>query len=498
MTQPHVDVLIIGAGISGISSAWHIQKRCPGKTYGILEQRDNIGGTWDLFRYPGIRSDSDMYTLGYRFKPWTDKKAIADGNAIRRYLNETADQNSIRDKIRFGRQVKRASWSSDTARWTVETARTETGETEHFTCNFLSVCAGYYDYEEGYTPEFSGRDRFRGQVIHPQHWPEGLDYEDKRVVVIGSGATAVTIIPEMAKNAAHVTMLQRSPSYMASRPAEDGGAQFLMKILPAKLVYTLIRWRNVFLQMYFFNAARSRPEKTKERLLDMLRDQLPANYDVETHFTPDYDPWDQRLCLVSDSDLFEAISNGTASIATDKIEAFTETGIKLTSGKQLEADIIVTATGLNLHNFGGAEVFVDGRHIPSGECMTYKGMMYSGVPNLAATFGYTNASWTLKADLTSEFLCRILNYMDKVGAVQCAPHLHDPEVKEEPIVDFSSGYFKRAEHKMPKQGSKKPWKLNQNYALDIIAMRYGKIDDGVLEFKKSGQPVAEPAAMAAE
>ncbi len=500
MVANHSDVLIIGAGISGISAAWHLQKLCPQKSYTILERRARIGGTWDLFKYPGIRSDSDMYTLGYRFKPWTDEKAIASADSILHYLNETADENNIRQHMRFNRHVKEAHWSSDRALWTVDVIREDTGETEKFTCKFLFSCAGYYNYDTGYTPEFEGRDDYRGQIIHPQHWPEDLDYNDKRVIVIGSGATAVTLVPELAKDASHVTMLQRTPTYMASKPSIDAAARFMMKFLPDKFVYDLIRWRNVLLQMYIYRTSKKKPEKVKEYLLDLLKDELPEDYDIEKHFSPDYNPWDQRVCLVTDGDLFSGITDGSINIVTDHIETFTEKGLKLKSGEELEADIIITSTGLDLHNFGGARVFVDGREIASGECMTYKGMMYSDVPNMAVTFGYTNASWTLKADLTSEFVCRILNHMDEIGTVQCMSHLSDPEVEEEPIVDFSSGYFLRAQHRMPKQGSKKPWKLNQNYALDIMSLRFGRVEDGVLTFKTADELKAietEPA-MAAE
>jgi len=495
----HVDVLIVGAGISGISAAYYLQKKCPQKTYAILERRGAIGGTWDLFRYPGIRSDSDMYTLGFAFEPWKEQKAIADGPSILNYVNRTAEEYGIDKKIRFGRWVKTARWSSADARWTVDVEQSDNGDVEQWTCSFLSFCSGYYNYDAGYTPDYPGRADFKGQLIHPQHWPDDLDYADKRIVVIGSGATAVTIVPVAAEKAAHVTMLQRSPTYMISRPSEDAGANFLRKFLPAKLAYGLIRWRNVLMQLLLFKLARGRPKMMKNKLLTEAKELLPDGYDVETHFTPSYNPWEERLCLVPDADLFEAVSTGSASIVTDHIETFTETGIKLRSGAELEADIIVSATGLDLQVAGGAEIFVDGVRINTGEAMTYRGMMYSDVPNMSVTFGYTNASWTLKADLTSEYMCRLLTHMDEVGAVAATPRLRDPEVTEEPFVDFSSGYFKRAEHKLPKQGSKKPWKLNQNYALDILALRYGKMDDGVLEFRRAGEGVAEETpALAAE
>ena len=494
----HVDVLIVGAGISGVSAAYYLQKDCPQKSYAILERREAMGGTWDLFRYPGIRSDSDMYTLGFAFEPWKEQKAIADGPSILNYVNRTAEKYGIDKKINYGRQVKSAHWSSADAQWTVEVERAD-GGAERWTCNFLSFCAGYYNYDAGYTPDYPGREQFEGQFIHPQHWPQDLDYTRKRVVIIGSGATAVTILPVMAERAAHVTMLQRSPTYMISRPSEDAGANFLRKIMPAKMAYGLIRWRNVLMQLLLFKLARGRPAMMRKKLTNDARDLLPEGYDVETHFNPRYNPWEERLCLVPDGDLFEAVSNGSASIVTDHIETLTENGVKLKSGEELEVDIIVSATGLALQVAGGVELFVDGARVETGKIMSYRGMMYSGVPNMSVTFGYTNASWTLKADLTSEYMCRLLNHMHRIGAVSATPRLHDPEVTEEPFVDFSSGYFKRAEHMLPKQGSKKPWKLNQNYALDILALRYGKMDDGVMEYRRKGESVEEEApALAAE
>ena len=490
-SETHVDVLIIGAGISGVSAGHYLQKDCPQKSYAILERRQSTGGTWDLFRYPGIRSDSDMYTLGFAFKPWEEQKAIADGPSIWRYVKETAAEYGVDEKIHFGRHVKSARWSSADARWTVEAQNAESGETERWTCSFLSFCSGYYNYDEGYTPAFPGKDLFQGAFIHPQHWPEELDYSGKRVVVIGSGATAVTLVPAMAADAAHVTMLQRTPTYMVSRPSEDWFANFMRKILPARAAYGLTRWRNVLVQLYFFTLARKFPGRVKKRLLGWLKEELPKDYDIEKHFTPDYNPWDQRLCLVPDSDMFLAMRKGDASIITDHIETFTEHGIKLKSGDMLEADIIVSATGLNLQMLGGVDVEVDGERLNTGERMMYRGMMCSGAPNLSFTFGYTNASWTLKADLTSQFLCRLLNHMDALGAVECRPVLDDPTVGEAPFVDFSSGYFKRTEGQLPKQGTKKPWKLNQNYALDIAALRYGDLDDGALRFRKAGEPLLD-------
>jgi cation diffusion facilitator CzcD-associated flavoprotein CzcO len=480
MSAEHFDVLIVGAGLSGIGAGFHLQDRCPGKSYVILEARDAIGGTWDLFRYPGIRSDSDMYTLGYNFKPWTEAKSIADGPAILKYLRETAAENGIDQHIRYRHKVKAASWSSADARWTVEAEAG--GRTVSFTCGFVFVCAGYYDYDAGYTPEFKDLDQFKGELVHPQHWPEQLDYAGKKVVVIGSGATAVTLVPEMAKTAGHVTMLQRSPTYVVSRPAEDPVALWLKSKLPLKAAYWLTRWKNVLFSMYFFRLARGKPAKVKNALIKMVRDQLGPDYDVETHFTPRYNPWDQRLCLVPDADLFESLKAGAASVVTDTIDRFTPTGIKLTSGKTLDADIIVTATGLSLNVLGGMAVEVDGRPIDFGRTLTYKGMMYRDVPNLASSFGYTNASWTLKADLTCEYVCRLLNHMDRVGQRQVMPRLKDGSIEEVSWLDFSSGYVQRAIAKLPKQGSKAPWKLHQNYALDILDLRYGTLNDEALEF----------------
>jgi cation diffusion facilitator CzcD-associated flavoprotein CzcO len=483
METQHFDVLIVGAGLSGIGAAYHLQQRSPGKTYAILEGRQAIGGTWDLFRYPGIRSDSDMYTLGYAFKPWTEAKAIADGPNILRYVRATAAENGIDRNIRFDTLVKRAAWSTPDALWTVE-AEAGPGKTPvRHTCNFLLMCSGYYDYAGGYSPEFPGMADFGGRLVHPQNWPADLDYKDKTVVVIGSGATAVTIVPEMAKTAASVTMLQRSPTYVVSRPAEDAFANWLRAKLPGMLAYRIVRWRNVLLGMLFFNMARKKPEKIKQQLIGMVREHLGPDYDVETHFTPRYNPWDQRLCLVPDSDLFEAIKSGKAVVATDRIDGIVKDGIQLKSGKLLPADIIVSATGLKLQLLGGAEVTVDGETVDLSQSMSYKGMMFSDVPNLASVFGYTNASWTLKADLTSEYVCRLLDYMDRKGLAQCTPRKHEA-VAAAPWMDFSSGYVTRAMAEFPKQGDRKPWKLYQNYALDLVTLRFGKVDDGTMEFKK--------------
>lgn len=486
MPTEHLDVLIVGAGLSGIGAAYHLQAHCPGKSFAILESRERLGGTWDLFRYPGIRSDSDMYTLGYSFKPWTDAKAIADGPSILRYMTDVAKDAHIAERIRYGLKVKAASWSSQDAAWTVEAERTATGETVRLTCNFLYSCSGYYNYAEGFTPDFPGREHFKGTFIHPQHWPEGLDYAGKKVVIIGSGATAVTLVPEMARTAGHVTMLQRSPTYVISRPAEDKLANRLRRVLPAKLAYGITRWKNVGLGMLFFKLSRSRPEKVKQKIIDLIRRQVGPNVDVEKHFTPAYKPWDQRVCLVPDGDLFKALRKGTASVVTDHIETFTEKGIRLKSGQEIEADIIVSATGLKLLFLGGMALSVDGRKVDNSALFNYRGMMYSDVPNLVTAFGYTNASWTLKADLTAERVCRLLNHMDRHGYRYCVPRLNDPTVTAEPFIDFSSGYVQRALKDFPRQGSKRPWKLYQNYALDILSLRHGKLDDGVMEF--GGKP----------
>lgn len=485
----HVDVLIVGAGLSGIGAAWWLQQKCPGKTYAILEQREAIGGTWDLFRYPGIRSDSDMYTLGYAFRPWTEAKAIADGPSILKYVRDTAREARIEKNIRFRHKVLSANWDSEAARWTV-TSETD-GRRVTQTASFLMMCSGYYRYEAGYTPVFPGQENFKGRIVHPQKWTEDIDHANKNVVVIGSGATAVTLVPEMAKTARHVTMLQRSPTYVVSRPAEDKMANWMRKRLPGKTAYGITRWRNVLLGAFFYNNARKKPQKTKETILKLARKQLPEGYDL-SHFTPSYNPWDQRMCLIPDADLFTSIKQGKSSVVTDHIDTFTETGIKLKSGKELPADLVVTATGLDLLFLGGMQVSVDGAPVDMTKQLTYKGMMYSGVPNLASVFGYTNASWTLKADLTCEYVCRLINYMDANGMTSATPRNTDPEVTEEPWLDFSSGYVQRTLSRFPKQGSKMPWKLNQNYFRDIKLLRRGKLDDGVLAFEKTPAKVKEP------
>ena len=479
----HFDVLIVGAGLSGIDGAYHLQTKCPSKTFVILESRNAIGGTWDLFRYPGVRSDSDMYTLGFGFRPWRDQKSIAGGPAILKYLQETVREYGIDRKIRFGHQVTRASWSSSEALWTIDATGPEE-KPARFTCNFLYVCSGYYDYSEGYMPGWPGMDRFRGRVVHPQHWPEDFSCDAKRVVVIGSGATAVTLVPELAKSAAHVTMLQRSPTYIVARPSEDPIAKWMLRHLPASVAHHLVRWKNVLLGMYFYNAARRKPDGTKKVLLGYVRQYLGPDYDIEKHFSPRYNPWDQRLCLIPDGDLFLTIRSGRVSIATDEIETFTEAGLRLKSGQELEADIIVTATGLKLKFLGGMRLSIDGSPIDPTRTISYKGMMSSDIPNFASAFGYTNASWTLKCDLTSKYVCRLLNYMDAHGYSYCTPRRRDPNIVEESAFTMTSGYFQRSSAILPKQGSKKPWKLYQNYALDLAALRFGKVNDGTMEFTR--------------
>jgi len=485
MPSEDVDVLVVGAGISGIGAGYHLQQSCPDHSYVILEGRDDLGGTWDLFRYPGVRSDSDMHTLGYRFKPWTADKAIADGPSILAYLHETAREYGIDRHIRFGHHVIRADWTTDDARWRVEAVRKDTGETVVLTANFLFMCSGYYSYKAGYTPEFPGRERFQGQIVHPQEWPEDLDYTGKRVVVIGSGATAMTLVPAMAPDTAHITMLQRSPTYVVSRPDVDRLANRLRAVLPDRTAYAITRAKNIAFQQWIYHQTRTHPDKVKERLLDMVRKELGPDYDVEKHFTPRYNPWDQRLCLVPNSDLFEAIRSGKASVVTDQIVTFTEHGIELGSGEELEADIIVTATGLQLVTLGEMDFTVDGVPLDFSKTWTYKGLAYSDVPNLVSSFGYINASWTLRADLTCEYVCRLLEHMDETGTVQCTPRLRptDRDMPERPwIDDFSSGYMQRVMHLFPRQGDREPWINPQNYATDRKMFRKAPIEDGVMRF----------------
>jgi monooxygenase len=489
MKNEILDILIVGAGLSGIGAAVHLTKKCPGKSFAIVEARERLGGTWDLFRYPGIRSDSDMYTLGYNFKPWTARRAIADAPSILEYLNETVEEYDLQDKIRFDSKVVDASWSSAEALWTVSLQHGD-GSLSVVQCNFLHMCSGYYSYEEGHDPDFPGKGDFAGEIVHPQFWPEGLDYAGKKVVVIGSGATAVTLVPSMAETAAHVTMLQRSPTYIVSRPGEDKWALRLRKVLPSKLAYLLTRWKNVLMGLFMFNLARKKPAAFKGRLLEMVREEMGPDVDMKD-FTPSYNPWDQRLCLVPDSDLFDSLKSGKASIVTDHVETFIEKGIRLKSGKMLEADIIVTATGLKMLTGGSAVISVDGERVHFGEKINYKGVMFSGIPNFGMTMGYTNASWTLKADLTSEYVCRLINHMDRKGTPIATPTLPaDGLIGTEPMLDFSSGYVQRAIKHLPKQGDRKPWRLNQNFPKDIINLRHKAIDDGVIVFSKPGAIVA--------
>jgi monooxygenase len=492
MTE-HLDVVIVGAGISGISAAWHLQDRCPNKSYAILEARDNLGGTWDLFKYPGIRSDSDMFTLGFRFKPWTSEKAIADGPSIMSYLKETTSEFGIDEHIRLGHKVLGADWSDSANRWTL---RVQRGADEvEITCSFLFATTGYYNYDEGYTPEFPGVADFDGTIIHPQHWPEDLDYQGKRIVVIGSGATAVTLIPALANSGAgHVTMLQRSPTYIGSLPDIDPFAVRTMKLLPPKPAYVVNRWKSIGYQSLTYRLSRRFPNFMRKQLMTMAKHRLPEGYDVAKHFGPKYNPWDERLCLAPNGDLFKTIRKGQADVVTDTIDRFTSTGIKLGSGDEIKADIIITATGLNLRLFGGAAILRNGVPVNLTELMTYKGMMLSGMPNMAFTIGYTNASWTLKADLVSEFVCRVLNYMDAENYDTVEPQHPGNSVDERPLMDFTPGYVLRALDSLPKAGSRAPWRLKQNYLLDLRLIRHGKVDDEALHFSRQTVPVEAVSA----
>ncbi|VXB79053.1 NAD(P)/FAD-dependent oxidoreductase [Massilia sp. 9I] len=479
-----LDVLIVGAGLSGIGAASALQQGCPGKRFAILEARDAIGGTWDLFRYPGIRSDSDMYTLGYSFRPWLDPKAIADGPAILDYVRSTAREHGIEPHIRYGHKVVGASWCSKDALWTVQ-ARLADGATSTLQARFLYLCSGYYSYDEAYRPRFEGEDGFQGQIVQPQFWPRELDYSGKQVVVVGSGATAVTVVPAMSEHAAHVTMLQRSPTYVVARPLRYRFAQRMQRLFPQQLAYRLTRWRVLGESMFLYWLARSKPELVKKKIVEMAGHQLGSAQAALDHFTPSYKPWDQRVCVVPDGDLFKAVRRGRASVVTDRIARFTPGGIQLESGRELPADLVVMATGLTLKLFGGATLVVDGRVIDPSRAMSYKGMMLSGVPNCALAFGYTNASWTLKADLTAAWVCRLLRHMDARGqAIAVAPR--DPSVEAVPFLDFNSGYVERARHILPKQGARKPWQVYQNYLRDLLTIRYGRIDDGVLRFGAQG------------
>ncbi|MGE0859682.1 MAG: flavin-containing monooxygenase [Gammaproteobacteria bacterium] len=495
----HFDVIIVGAGLSGIGAARQLQDKCPGKRFAILEARDAIGGTWDLFRYPGIRSDSDMYTMGYDSKPWLEPKAIADGPSILSYVREAAVERGIDKQIRFGQRMKSAAWSSADARWTIET-ETRDGNRERYSANVLFMCSGYYNYAHGYEPGFAGSEDFTGRIVHPQHWPQDLDYRGKRVVVVGSGATAMTLVPNMARDAAKVTMLQRSPTYVVSLPAKDPIATLLRRLLPEQLAYRLTRAKNVWFQRYVYQQSRKNPGKMRDRLIGMVKKQLGAAYDVAKHFTPSYNPWDQRLCLVPDADLFKAIRAGRAEVVTDEIERFTAGGIKLKSGQELPADIIVTATGLELEVLGGAQYTVDGAPVRFPETWSYKGMMFSDVPNLIYTIGYINASWTLRSELVAEFVCRLVNHLDARGATVCTPRLRpeDARMAVKPFLDdFSPGYMRRGIGLFPKQGDRDPWRNTQNYVLDREIIRNGTLDDGVLAFETARAAAGEPARSAA-
>jgi cation diffusion facilitator CzcD-associated flavoprotein CzcO len=478
--HPIIDVLIVGAGLSGIGAAKHLQMHSPQSSWCILESRDAIGGTWDLFRYPGIRSDSDMYTLGYSFKPWIDHKAIADGSTIRQYIQKTADENGITPHIRHGHSVTHASWSSSEACWTLTANQKNNDQPVVLKARFLYLCCGYYSYKNGYQPNFPGQASFKGDWVHPQFWPDKLNYEQKKVVVIGSGATAVTLVPEMAKKAAHVTMLQRSPTYVISRPAEDGFSLTLQKFLPSKLAYQITRAKNVILGMLSYQLARSQPEFVKRYLVKIAAKQLRSDEQAQ-HFSPDYKPWDQRLCLIPDGDLFKQIRRGHASVVTDTIQTVTENGLQLSSGQFLEADIIVSATGLSLNMLGDIQVTVDGQAFKPSQAMAYRGMCLSGLPNAIMTFGYTNASWTLKADLTAVYACRLLNYMRQHGYRKVVP-VRDASVAEQDYLSFTSGYVQRASSILPKQGSRAPWQVNQNYIKDIFLIKYARLNDGIMQF----------------
>ena len=505
MTIEHFDVLVVGAGLSGIGAGYHLQTMSPDRTYVILEGRDDIGGTWDLFRYPGVRSDSDMHTLGYSFKPWTAAKSIADGPSILEYVKETSRDYGIDSHIRFRHLVESAEWSSADARWTVEArikdASGAPGDRVTFTCGFLFMCSGYYSYKGGYTPEFAGIEQYKGQLVHPQQWPEDLDYAGKRVVVIGSGATAMTLVPAMAEQAGHITMVQRSPTYVVSRPDQDAIANRLRKVLPDTWAYSATRWKNVALQQFLYKRTRTQPAKVKAQLLKLVRKHLGPDYDVDRHFTPKYNPWDQRMCLVPNADLFNAINSGKASVVTDSIATFTPTGIRLGSGEQLEADIIITATGLQMVTLGEMSFSIDGEPLDFSKTWTYKGFAYSDVPNMASSFGYINASWTLRADLICSYVCRLLNHMRDTGTQQCTPRLResDRSMPERPwIVDFSSGYMQRTMHKFPRQGDREPWINPQNYTKDKKMFLKAPVDDGVMQFTRASKRAVTASAAAAD
>jgi monooxygenase len=487
MSDEHLDVLVVGAGLSGIAAAYHLKTRCPDKRVAIFEGRAAMGGTWDLFRYPGIRSDSDMYTLGFTFRPWRSDLTIADGASIRAYIEDTAREHGLDRQIRFHHRVERASWSSETARWTVEGTRTDTGEAIRLTCGFLFMCSGYYDYAAGHAPEIPGAEAFTGRIVHPQHWTDDIEHAGQRVVVIGSGATAVTLVPALAARAAHVTMLQRSPSYVVTRPAVDPAARWLRKRLPAAAAHGVVRWKNVLVANLFYNLCKRYPEAARRLITRGVRAQLGPDYDVATHFGPRYAPWDQRLCFVPDADLFAAIRRGQVEVVTDEIERYTATGLALRSGRQLAADLVVTATGLRILFLGGVQLTVDGQPVDPPRTRVYKGAMLSDVPNLAMALGYTNASWTLKCELIAQYVCRLLAHMDRRGARWCVPRA-GADVGDEPVIDFSAGYVQRALPLLPRQGARVPWKLYQNYLRDLVMLRYRPVDDEALVFERDRAP----------
>jgi len=496
-TEEHVDVLIVGAGLSGIGAGCRLQQLCPGKSFAILEARAASGGTWDQFRFPGIRSDSDMFTLCYPFRPWAGSQAIVDGPSILAYLRETAREHGIDQRIRFHHRVTAAAWSSEQGRWTVEVERIDTGESVRMTCGFLFTCTGYYRYDEGYTPTFTGVERFRGQIVHPQFWSDDIDHAGKRVVVIGSGATAVTLVPALARTAAHVTMLQRSPSYVLSVPAKDPIAGLLDRVLPTRIAYPIVRWKNVMIALAIYRLSRRRPETTKRMLRRLMERRLPPGFDIDKHFSPRYEPWDQRMCLVPDNDLFEEISAGRVSVVTDEIDTFTERGLALRSGAGLETDLIVTATGLSMVPFGGIRLTVDGVDVELPKAVIYRGMMLSDVPNMAFAFGYINQSWTLGADLTSEQLCRLLNHMDRCGYTQCTPRAPAEAVGVVPFATLTSGYIHRAIDQFPRQAARDPWQRQQNYALNRRSMRRAPVDHPALEFSRAARSEGAAARLAA-
>ena len=481
MATEHFDVLIAGAGLSGIGVACHLTKKCPDKSFAILEARDAIGGTWDLFRYPGIRSDSDMFTLGYRFKPWTSDKGIADGGDIRQYIRDAATENKVDEKIRFKHKVKNADWNNREKLWTV-TSDVD-GETRTYTAKYLVGCTGYYDYDEGFTPEFAGREDFKGQVIHPQFWPEDLDYTGKKVVVIGSGATAVTLIPSMSREVESITMLQRSPTYIVPVPSKDKLAIRLRKFLPESFVYSIIRSRNIMLTMAFYNYCKRFPQKARDFIFNFNKKILPKDFDM-SHFTPKYNPWDERLCAVPGGDLYKAIHKGKADVVTDHIDKFVDNGILLKSGKTLEADIIITATGLKVVVLGKINVTMDGQPFDVTDKMSYRGVMFEGIPNAAMVFGYTNSSWTLKADLIADYFCRVVNYMDDKGYDEVIPVNRDPGMAKKSFIDLTSGYISRVKDQLPKQGTKGAWKLHQNYFRDWLSLRASRITAKELQYGK--------------